>query len=52
MKKILISLVIFVLFAACPTWGKESIDFYKLGLESSMFNKKIHYFTKALELNP
>lgn len=52
MKKILVSLIISVLFAAYPARGEESMDFYKLGLESSMFNKKIHYFTKALELNP
>jgi tetratricopeptide (TPR) repeat protein len=52
MKRLLVSLVISILFAACPAWGEESIDFYKLGLESSMFNKKIHYFTKAVELNP
>jgi tetratricopeptide (TPR) repeat protein len=52
MKKILVSLIISVLFASYPARGEESMDFYKLGLESSMFNKKIHYFTKALELNP
>ena len=52
MNKILVSLVIFLTFAACPAWGQEEIDFYRLGLESSGFNKKIHYFTKALELNP
>ncbi len=52
MKKTLVSLIISILFAACPAWGVESIDFYRLGLESSMFNKKIHYFTKAVELNP
>jgi tetratricopeptide (TPR) repeat protein len=44
--------VISLLFAACPAWAKQSSDFYRLGLESSRFNKKIHYFTKALELNP
>jgi tetratricopeptide (TPR) repeat protein len=52
MKKLLVSLVISIILAAYPAWGKQSIDFYKLGLESSLFNKKIHYFSKALELNP
>jgi tetratricopeptide (TPR) repeat protein len=52
MKKLLVSLVISILFAASPVWAKQSIDYYQLGLESSRFNKKIHYFTKALELNP
>jgi tetratricopeptide (TPR) repeat protein len=52
MKKIAVSLIVFMVFAASPAWGEEAIDFYKLGLESSMFNKKIHYFTKAVELNP
>jgi tetratricopeptide (TPR) repeat protein len=52
MKKIAMSLIVCMLFAASPAWCEEAIDFYKLGLESSSFNKKIYYFTKAVELNP
>jgi tetratricopeptide (TPR) repeat protein len=51
-KKIVVSLIIYMLFAASPARAETAIDFYRLGLESSMFNKKIHYFTKAVELNP
>jgi tetratricopeptide (TPR) repeat protein len=36
----------------CPAWGQDATRFFNLGLQSSMVNKKIHYFTKALELNP
>ena len=30
----------------------DAMDYFNLGLESSLTNKKIEYFTKALELNP
>jgi tetratricopeptide (TPR) repeat protein len=52
MKKVAMSLIVCMLFAASSAWCEEAIDFYKLGLESSTFNKKIYYFTKAVELNP
>ena len=52
MKKVAMSLIVCMLFAASSAWCEEAIDFYKLGLESSSFNKKIYYFTKAVELNP
>ena len=52
MKKIAMSLIVCMLFAVSPARGEGAIDFYKLGLESSSFNQKIHYFTKAVELNP
>ena len=33
-------------------WGQDAIYFYNRGLESSMANKRIEYFTKAIQLNP
>ena len=52
MKKALMGMVVFVLISVCPAWGQDAKHFFNLGLESSMVNKKIHYFTKALVLNP
>jgi tetratricopeptide (TPR) repeat protein len=31
--------------------GQDAVDYYNLGIESSSANKKIYYFTIALELN-
>ena len=52
MKEKLLAVVIAVLVAAWPAWAQDASHFLHLGLESSVVNKKIHYFTKALELNP
>lgn len=41
-----------MLFISAPAWGQDALYFYNLGLENSMANRKIHYFSKALELNP
>jgi tetratricopeptide (TPR) repeat protein len=48
----LLVLVVYILISACPAWAQDATHFFNLGLESSMVNKKIHYFTKALELDP
>ena len=52
MKRTLLGVTISILVVVCPAWGQDATRFFNLGLESSMVNKKIHYFTKALELNP
>jgi tetratricopeptide (TPR) repeat protein len=52
MKKTLIGVVIYLLFSVTSAWSQDALHFYELGLKSTMMNKKIHYFTKALELNP
>jgi len=46
------AVLICTLVAVGPAWGQDATHFFNLGVESSMVNKKIHYFTKALELNP
>ncbi len=51
MKKTLVGVMISLLFATCSAWGQGAMDYYNRGLESSMFNTKIHYFTKAIELD-
>ena len=48
----LMAAMIIMLVAVCPAWGQDATHFFNLGLETPMVNKKIHYFTKALELNP
>lgn len=52
MKKLLTLIVIFVCCIAGPAWGYDAENFYSLGMESTMSNTKINYFTKAIELNP
>jgi tetratricopeptide (TPR) repeat protein len=47
-----ICLSIFFWLAAAPAHSDDAMDYYNLGLESSVTRKKIEYFTKALELNP
>ncbi len=52
MRKILVGVISYLLFTTYFAWGQDAIHFYNLGLNSSMTYKKIHYFTKALELDP
>jgi tetratricopeptide (TPR) repeat protein len=52
MKTALVGVVIYIFISVCPAWGQDATHFLNLGLESTMVNKKIRYFTKALELNP
>jgi tetratricopeptide (TPR) repeat protein len=50
MKKLLVAIVLY--FIAMPAWGYNAAYFYKLGLNSTLSNTKINYFTRAIELNP
>ena len=52
MKKTLLGVAISILVSVGAAWGQDATHFFNLGLESPGVNKKIHYFTKALELNP
>lgn len=52
MKKLLTAVIVFVFYIASPAWGYDAAHFYNLGLDSSMANTKINYFTRAIELNP
>lgn len=53
MKKFLAAIIVFVCYIAVPAWGRyDAKHFYNLGLESTMANTKINYFTRAIELNP
>ncbi|MGD8373212.1 MAG: tetratricopeptide repeat protein [Syntrophobacterales bacterium] len=52
MKKIIIATVAYMVMATSAAWAQDAMYFYKRGLESSLANKRIEYFTKALEVNP
>jgi tetratricopeptide (TPR) repeat protein len=41
-----------MMVTASAAWAQDAMYFYKLGVDSSMANTKIKYFTKAVELNP
>ena len=58
MKKMIILLLAFILLAGPyigqnpQAYGDSAVDYFNLGMQSSLDYKKIEYFTKALELNP
>ncbi len=52
MKKILFAILTYMMVTTSAAWAQDAMYFYKRGVESSLANRKIHYFTKALELNP
>ena len=51
-KRIVSAILASLLLLAAPSWGQDAMEYYSLGLKSSLANKRIEYFTKALELNP
>lgn len=59
MKKLIIVLIALILLAGAPhmtpnlkAFGDSAVDYFNLGMQSSLAYKKIEYFTRALELNP
>lgn len=52
MKRLLFAILTYMMVTSSPAWAQDAMYFYKRGLESSLANKRIGYFTKALELNP
>ena len=52
MKRMLIAVLTYIILTASAAWAQDAIHFYKLGIDSSLANSKINYFTKAVELNP
>ena len=52
MRKAIAGVICYVLLTACTVWGQDAMQFYDLGIKSSMTQRKIDYFTKALELDP
>lgn len=52
MTKILIGGLGFLILVASTGWCQDAMYYYDLGVRSTVTYEKIHYFTKALELNP
>jgi DNA-binding SARP family transcriptional activator len=52
MKKVIFCLLMLLWLSPAQAEIGDAMDYFNLGLESSLTNKKIEYFTKALELNP
>jgi tetratricopeptide (TPR) repeat protein len=52
MKKMFICLIGLLTLAASPTHADEALQYFNLGMKSTITSKKIRYFTRALELNP
>jgi len=59
MRKIVIVLLAMVFLISILTFGRDArvhggnaMDYFNLGMDSSLAYKKIEYFTKALELDP
>jgi len=52
MGRIPIYLLTLLLLHALPSRADEATDYFNRGVKSSMTNRKIEFFTKALELNP
>ncbi|MEJ2427844.1 MAG: hypothetical protein P8075_02820 [Deltaproteobacteria bacterium] len=52
MGRIPIYLLALLLLRALPLHADEATDYFNRGLKSSMTNRKIEFFTKALELDP
>ena len=52
MGRIPVYLLTLLLLHALPSRADEATDYFNRGVKSSMTNRKIEFFTKALELNP
>jgi len=52
MKKILVAVLTYMAIATSVAWAQDAMYFYKRGLESSLANRRVGYFTRAIELNP
>ena len=52
MTKILIGVIGCLILVASTAWSQDAMYYYDLGVRSTVTYEKIHYFTKALELNP
>jgi len=52
MKKMAICVFILIWSLMGRAHGMDAMAYFDLGLKSTMTNKKINYFSKALELNP
>jgi tetratricopeptide (TPR) repeat protein len=52
MRRILVTVSIWLVLAASVAWGSDAVYLYNQGLESSLAYKRVDFFTQALKLNP
>ena len=52
MKIKILGILVCLWLSAATAWGNEALDYYNLGLKSSVTSRRIDYFNKALQLNP
>jgi tetratricopeptide (TPR) repeat protein len=52
MRKLLLTVLTYMMVTTSVAWAQDAMYYYKLGIDSSLANKRVGYFTKALELNP
>ena len=52
MKRKIIGFLIILILTALPARAENAIDYFNLGLKSTLTNTKIKYFSKALEMDP
>ena len=52
MKKMLLTVLTYIMVTTSVAWAQDAMHFYKLGIDSSLANRKIGYFSKAVRLNP
>jgi len=52
MKKMLLTVLTYMMVTTSAAWAQDAMHFYELGIDSSLANRKIGYFSKAVELNP
>ena len=52
MRRIVFAALAYLALTATAGWSQDAMDFYNRGLESSLANKRIEYFSRAIQLNP
>jgi tetratricopeptide (TPR) repeat protein len=51
-KKIVVATLVYLCLPAAVASAEDAVELYNRGLRSSLANKRIEYFSKAIELNP
>lgn len=51
MKRMLVVMLTYMMVFASAAWAHDAMYFYQRGVETNLANRKISYFTKAIELN-
>ena len=52
MQRKIICFLIFLMLSSLPVHGENAMDYFNLGVKSTLTGRKIKHFSKALELDP